>query len=67
VVRKGRPVKHDHVTCRVDDPTRERIDALLPTFSTEWREAKLGEVVRELILLGLAVAEGRAPKGPRRA
>jgi hypothetical protein len=60
--RNRPPVKHDHVTCRVDDPTRARIDALIPTFSTAWRVATLGEVVRALILEGLDAVEKRATK-----
>jgi hypothetical protein len=64
--REHRPVMHDHVTCRVDDPTRARIDALIPIFSTPWREATLGEVVRALLLEGLAVVERRALKSGAR-
>jgi hypothetical protein len=59
------PVKHDHVTCRVDDPMRARIDALIPVFSTPWRVPTLGEVVRALILEGLNVVEKRAAKRVR--
>lgn len=58
-----RLAKNDHVTCRIDDPTRERIDALIPAFSTRWREAKLGEVVRALLLEGLDVVEKRVASG----
>jgi hypothetical protein len=65
--REGQPsrseAKDDHVSCRIDDPTRDRIDALIPAFSTRWRQAKLGEVVRALLLEGLDAVEKRVASG----
>lgn len=59
-----------HVAVRLDAETLARVDALIPGFSTEWREAKRSDVLRALIHAGLAVHErehDRPPPGARQA
>lgn len=49
-----------HVAVRLDEPTLARVDALIPTLSTPWRQAKRSDVLRALLLAGLDVLEKAA-------
>lgn len=55
-----------HVAVRLDESTLARIDALIPTLSTPWRQARRSDVLRALILTGLGVeAQTGLPWAPR--
>ena len=51
-----------HVAVRLDLGTLARMDALVPLYSKTWRKAKRSDVLRALILAGLAVEEPKAKK-----
>jgi len=63
------------VAVRLDEETMDRIEALVPSLSTDWRKAKRADALRKLILSGLAAEEARQrstappapPPGPRKA
>jgi hypothetical protein len=47
----------DHVAVRLDEETRTRISAIQSLLDVEWREATRSDVLRLLILKGLAPFE----------
>jgi hypothetical protein len=51
-----------HVSVRLDAETLSRVDALAPTFSTEWHAATRSDILRALIHDAL----GRFERGPGR-
>lgn len=53
-----------HVAVRLDEQTLARLDALIPSLSTPWREARRLDVLRALIHTGLAVQANRGPEWP---
>lgn len=56
-----------HVDVRLDPDVLARLDALIPTMSTEWRQARRSDVLRRVILSGLTVIEKQqATKTPRK-
>lgn len=57
-----------HVSVRLDAETLARVDALVPTFSTEWYTASRSDVLRGLIHHALARFEkGGRPAAPGKA
>jgi len=48
-----------HVATRFDDATIARIDAVAPLYSEPWYQANRSDVLRALVLAGLAVEEPR--------
>jgi hypothetical protein len=54
----------EHVGVRIDNTTIARIDALVPLFSTEARQATRSDMLRILILAGLQRFE-RDPEGTK--
>jgi hypothetical protein len=64
----------NHVAVRLDDETRTRIDAIRPLLGSEWRDATRSDVLRLLLLDGLAHVEkkhraklGETPRRGRRS
>lgn len=47
----------DHVAVRLDDATRDRVDALIPSLSTDWHKANRSDVLRAVLLRGLPLVE----------
>jgi hypothetical protein len=62
-------VSTNHVSVRLDAGTMERVAALAPAFSTEWRVATRSDILRGLILDALERFEKSAahPAGRARA
>jgi hypothetical protein len=66
-----------HAACKIDEETRDRLDALLPYLSTEFRDANRSDALRAALLKGLPIVEAsfgttlpppvRAPKAKRKA
>ena len=64
-----------HVSVRLDVDTMARVDALGPSFSTEWHTATRSDILRALILDALTrferaaavPAPSPAPRKPKRA
>ncbi len=58
-----------HVAVRLDQPTIDRIDALLPLYELPGREPRRSDALRGVLVAGLAVEERRArrrrPAPPR--
>ena len=50
--------KRNHVSVRLEAEILDRIDTLIPRFSTQRREGTRSDVVRSLILAGLERQEG---------
>ncbi len=50
------------MTVRLDAAVLARVDALVEARSTAWRQVTRSEILRELIGLGLADSERRAPR-----
>jgi hypothetical protein len=55
-----------HVAVRLDRPTIDRIDALLPTMSAPWHRATRSDVLRALVHEALPGLEARPASLPRR-
>ncbi len=53
-----------HVAVRLDEETLARVDALIPTLSTPWHQAKRSDVLRALIHAGLEAQEHLGPAPP---
>lgn len=49
--------KNIHAACKVDEETRDRLDALLPFLSTEYHQATRSDALRAVVLKGLPVLE----------
>ena len=56
------PGKTRHVAFRLDDDTIARVDALTPSLSTPWHEAKRSDALRALVIEALPVLEARGTK-----
>jgi hypothetical protein len=55
-----------HVAVRLDQPTIDRIDALLPLYELPGREPRRSDALRAVVHAGLAVEERRAHRRGRR-
>jgi hypothetical protein len=53
-----------HVAVRLDKLTLTRIDALCPSPSTAWHQARRSDAPRGVILAGLPVVEAAYPPKP---
>ena len=49
--------KSIHAACKVDEETRDRLDALRPHLSTEYRDATRSDVLRAALGKGIPVLE----------
>lgn len=49
------------VSIRLDDATLARVDALAPRYTQPWRVPTRSDLLRVVILAGLAVEEQQAP------
>jgi hypothetical protein len=49
--------KNVHAACKVDEETRDRLDALLPHLSTDYHRATRSDVLRAAVLKGLPALE----------
>ncbi|MFT3764790.1 MAG: hypothetical protein QM820_04630 [Minicystis sp.] len=56
-----------HVAVRLDTETIARLDALIPALSTDWIKARRSDVLRRVILCGLATIEKQQRTSKRRA
>lgn len=56
-----------HVAVRLDTPTIERLEALLPLYALPGRAATRSDGLRAVILAGLEVEEQRATRLSRQA
>jgi hypothetical protein len=56
-----------HVAVRMDVKDVERLDALIPLVSQPWRTGTRSDVLRAVILRGLAELEKSGPKPPGKA
>ncbi|MFT3764712.1 MAG: hypothetical protein QM820_04225 [Minicystis sp.] len=54
---EARRASGDHVAVRLDERMIARLDALIPVLSTEWLAARRSDVLRKVILSGLAELE----------
>lgn len=59
---KGPALPRGHVAVRLDAPTIERLEALLPLYALPGREATRSDGLRAVILAGLEVEERRAAR-----
>jgi hypothetical protein len=57
--RKGAKPSLEPVGVRLDEPTHARLSRLIPRYALPGRDGKLSDVLRDVILLGLEVAERR--------
>ena len=57
----------EHVAVRLDKPTVDRIDALLPLYEQPWRGTCRSDALRALLLAGLEVEERRATQRTARS
>lgn len=49
--------KNIHAACKVDEETRDRLDALLPHLSTDYHQATRSDALRAVVLKGLPILE----------
>jgi hypothetical protein len=54
-----------HVAVRLDQPTIDRIDALLPLYELPGREPRRSDALRGVVLAGLEAEERRARRRAR--
>src|SRR5262249_23078615 len=54
-----------HVSVRLQQPTIDRVDALIPAMSTPWCAARRSDVLRAVIVEGLEVLEARPAAKPK--
>jgi hypothetical protein len=50
-----------HVAVRLDESTLARVDALCPSLSAAWHQARRSDALRAVILAGLPVVEAAYP------
>ena len=65
--RKGPTPCREPVGVRLDEPTLVRLSQLIPRYALPGRDGKLSDVLRDVILLGLEVAERRIAQIPAEA